>query len=141
MPRFVDCNEVIDIRAEWWGEKETATIRKFNYGDRQYLAGQAVRVGIATGDGTGKAITDIEIGEMNLALIERGLVGWTDPDGEEMEVTRAAIEALTDEDGDFILGEIRAFNPRRRRGADEAANFPGGPGGGVPERDGAAAGA
>ena len=141
MPRFVDCNEVIDIQAPWWGEKETATIRKFNYGDRQYLAGQAVRVGIATEDVAGTAITDIEIGEMNLALIERGLVGWTDPDGEEMEVTRAAIEALEDRDGDFILGEIRKFNPRRRRGADEQANFPGGPGGGVSKRDGAAAGA
>ena len=138
MPRFVDVNEVIDIQAEWWGKKETATIRKFNYGDRQYLAGQAVRVGIATKDGAGEAITDIEIGEMNLALIERGLVAWTNPDGEPMEVTRAAIEALTDKDGDYILGEIRKFNPRRRRGADEQANFPGGPGGGDQERDGTA---
>ena len=137
MPRFVG-DETKAVHAPWWGKKETATIRKFNFGDRQYLAGQALKVGIATGDGAEKAITDIELGEMNLALMERGLVAWTDPAGGPLEVTREAIEALTDEDGDYILKEIRKFNPRRRRGADEQANFPGGPGGGDQERDGAA---
>jgi len=140
MPRFVG-DETKVIRAPWWGEKETATIRRFNFGDRQYLAGQALKVGIATGEGTGKAITDIELGEMNLALIERGLVAWTDEDGKEMEVTRLAIEALTDADGDYILREIRAFNPRRRRGADEQAGFRGGSGDGDQERDEPAAAA
>lgn len=139
MPRFVG-DETKVVQAPWWGEKETATIRRMNYGDRQYLAGQAVRVGIAGEDGQRETIGELALGEMNLAILERGLVAWTDPDGEGMPVTRSAIEALEEDDGDFILKEIRAFNPRRQRSPEEQAGFRDRPGGGDQERDGAAAG-
>ena len=141
MPRFVDKNETKVIRAPWWAEKEIAVIRKFSYGDRQYLVGETVRVGMVSRDGqTEDAVGEMALGQMNLAMIERSLVIWMNPDGEEMPVTREAIEALAEDDGDFILKEIRALNPRRQRSPDEQEKFRDRPGGGDQERDGVAAG-
>jgi len=128
----VSDSETREIQASWWGEKETCTIRKFNYGDRQWLAGKTVSMGIRSGsyaDGqvvaeeSEGAVTDILIGEMNLALLERGVVQWTDADGVGVPVTRAAIESLTEQDADFILSEITALNPRRTRSKDDQATF------------------
>jgi len=143
MPSFVSVSETRQIKAPWWGEKESCTIRRFNYGDRQWLAGQTVSVEIKPGsyaggsvaveaDGDG-AVTDVLIGEMNLALLERGVVEWTDAEGNGLPVTRASIEALTEQDADFILGEIAALNPRKTRSKDEQATFRGVAGSGATE--------
>jgi len=140
MPRFVSESETREIQAPWWGETETCTIRKFNYGDRQWLAGKTVFVGIRPGsyaDGqvvveeSEGTVTDVLIGEMNLALLERGVAQWTDADGVGLPVTRAAIESLTEQDADFILSEITALNPRRARSKDDQVTFRGKPGGGA----------
>ena len=143
MPSFVSKSETRQIRAPWWGEKESCTIRRFNYGDRQWLAGKTVSVGIKPGayaggnvvaeaDGDG-AVTDVLIGEMNLALLERGVAEWTDSEGNGLPVTRGAIEALTEQDADFILSEISALNPRRERSRTEQATFRGAAGDGATE--------
>jgi len=133
MSRFIDSSDVKVIQAEWWDEGETVTIKRFSYGDRQRLAGLATRAGtkLETGDAI---ITDVYVGRMNLAILEVGIVEWTLQDeGKVVKLNRQAIERLTDEDGDFILGEIQAFNPRRRRSAEEQEFFRGGAGAGAAE--------
>lgn len=132
MPSFVG-DETKVIQAPWWGPDEAATIRRMNYGDRQYLAGQAIRVGITGEDGRREQIGELALGEMNLAIIERGLVSWTDEEGKELPVTRDRIEALDELDGEFILGEIKAFNPRRQRSPENQSKFRDRSGGGDSE--------
>ena len=127
MPRFVDSSDKKTIRAEWWEERETCTIRRFNYGDRQYLAGKTVEVGLGAGD---ERITHIQLAEMNLATLERAIAEWTDETGAALPVTREAIERLTEDDANFILEEIRGMNPSRRRTAEEQETFRGAAGGG-----------
>jgi len=123
MPSFVSEVEHKTIQAEWWEEKEVCAIRRFGYGDRQYLAGQTVQVGIAPGGKKEDAIADVAIGRMNLAILERGIVSWTGPDGAALPVTAERIAALREKDAEFILAEINTWNPRRRRTAEEQATF------------------
>lgn len=130
MPRFVEDSDVKEIRAEWWDEGETVTIRRFNYGDRQALASAAVKVGV---DGEGGVLTDVVVGRMNLEILNRGIKRWTlkRADGRVANLNGRSIEALTDEDAEFILAEINAFNPSKRRPAEEQATFRGAGGGGA----------
>jgi hypothetical protein len=80
-----------------------------------------------------EAVTSVQIEEMNLAVLERGIVSWTDENGAALPVTRADIERLAERDGDFILAEIRELNPRRRRTEEEQEFFRGADGGGAAE--------
>jgi len=135
MGRFVE-HETKVITADWWDEGETVTIKRFAYGDRQRLAGVAYKVGfVQQGDGSQQEFSaDIAIGEMNLAILEIGIVAWTlkSSAGKVTPLRRSAIERLQDEDAEFILREINAFNPsKKRRTADEQANFRGGGGDGA----------
>lgn len=131
MPRFVDESQTKTIQADWWSEKETCTIRKFNYGDRQYLAGQTVYVGLVPKDGSDGSFDkeDIEgegsilIDRMNLAILERGIKSWTDEEGSPIPVTLKMIESLTEKDADFILSKINEMNPRRQRTEEEQETF------------------
>jgi hypothetical protein len=154
MPSFV--NETKVIAAPWWAKDEsgspleTCTIRKFAYGDRQYLAGETVRVGIKVGGGAahlqdaqsrsknerlnerhgekpangqhGEKAT-VLVGRMNLAILERGIVSWTDPQGQKVPVTADGIAQLDSKDADFILAEINAYNPRQRRSEEDQEKF------------------
>jgi hypothetical protein len=142
MPSFV--NETKVIAAPWWAKDEsgspleTCTIRKFAYGDRQYLAGETVRVGISVADRSqttggrsknerlndqhGEKAT-VLVGRMNLAILERGIVSWTDPQGQKVPVTADGIAQLDSKDADFILAEINAYNPRQRRSEEDQEKF------------------
>ena len=126
MPRFVDDSQRRVISAPWWGEEENCTIKKFAYGDRQYLAGQTVRVGLGVDGVSEDEVGEVQIDRMNLAILERGIVRWTDEDGEPIPVTRKAIERLEEQDAEFILAEIQELNPRRTRTEDEQGSFRGG---------------
>jgi len=133
MPRFVDDSERKVIQADWWGEKETCTIRRFNYGDRQYLAGQTVRVGLRPGQDTSDVMGDVQVEQMNLAILQRGIVEWTDEKGNAVPVTMKMIQQLEEEEADFILGEINELNPQSARTKEEQASFRGDAGNGVEE--------
>jgi hypothetical protein len=122
MPRFVDDRETVDVQAPWWGEKEFCTIKRFNYGDRQHLAGQSIAMGINPED-EGSAVADVLIDRMNLAILERGIVRWTDESGESIPVTRTKIERLEEKDAEFILHEIQTLNPRKRRSPEAQESF------------------
>jgi len=124
MPRFVDQSETQEIQASWWAEKETCTIRRFNYGDRQWLAGQTVALGVRPGDDE-NALADVQIDRMNLAILERGIVRWTDDEGRSLPTSRAMIKRLTEEDAEFILSAINELNPRRKRSEADQATFRG----------------
>lgn len=135
MGRFVDYETKV-IHAEWWDEEETVTIKRFAYGDRQKLASVAYKVGFTQqDDGQGPQFSaDVAIGEMNLTILELGIAAWTlkSAAGKAVPLRRSAIERLQDEDAEFILREINAFNPsKKRRTADEQANFRGGGGDGA----------
>jgi hypothetical protein len=143
MPRFI-IDETKEIQAPWWDEDETVVIKKFSYGDRQKLAGSAVRIDLVdSGNGKPEALTDVQVATMNLAILELAIVDWTfrhPTTGKKIPVRRQWIEALSEEDGDFILAEINAYNPRRKRSKEEQASFRGAGRGGVPGGDGAPAG-
>jgi hypothetical protein len=132
MPSFVSESETKEIQAPWWDPKETCTIRRFSYGDRQWLAGKTMSIGTKpdTGD---SAVADVLIAQMNLAILERGIVRWTDADGQALPVTSQMIEQLTEKDAEFILTEINTLNPRQARSEDEQATFRGGAGDRVTE--------
>lgn len=125
MPRFVSDSDHTTIQAPWWAEKEVCVIRRFAYGDRQYLAGQTVSVGIDPSGGVQDSIADIEIERMNLAILERGIVSWTDAEGQDMLATAEAIAALEEDDAGYILAEINTLNPSKRRSPKDQERFRG----------------
>jgi hypothetical protein len=141
MPSFVNSSDenYKVIHADWWAKRddgaplEICTIKKFSYGDRQYLAARTVRVGVAPGGGAADADAEVLIGEMNLAILKRGIVRWTDPKGRPVPITVAQVEALEERDAEFILQEINDFNPRKTRSPEEQDKFRGGTGNGNPE--------
>ena len=120
MPRFVSTDDTLDIHAEWWAEKETATIRRFNYGDRRYLAAQTMKVGSKPGEA---GISELQIERMNLAILERGLVRWTDEDGKRATLSPKTIKALESRDAEFMLAEINEFNREEERTPEEQDDF------------------
>jgi len=130
MPRFVEDSDVKEVRAEWWDEDEAVTIRKFSYGDRQALAGVAIKVGVTDEGGLQR---NLVVERMNLEILNLGIKRWTlkRSDGKVANLNRKSIEALTDEDAEFILAAINAFNPSSRRSAEEQATFRGADGGGA----------
>ena len=136
MPRFITDNDVKVIHAPWWEDGETVTIKKLTYGDRQRVGKAAIRLKVnAKGD-----LGDTELGDVNLTLLEIGVVSWTftRPDnGKPLPVSRAWLEKLSEEDGDFILSEINAFNPTPKRSDAEQEEFRGADRDGGEERDSA----
>lgn len=120
MPRFISTDDTLEIHAEWWEEKETATIRRFSYGDRRWLSGQTIRVGSKPGD---EQITELQIERMNLAILERGLVRWTDEEGNRATLSPKTIGALTSSDAEFILEQINELNREEERAPEEQDAF------------------
>lgn len=132
MPRFISESDVKTIRADWWDEDEAVTIKKFSYGDRQKLAGAAVKMNIENE----RRISEVQIAEMNLMILQIGIVSWTFTrpyNDKAVPVSRHWIEQLDPKDAEFILGEINALNPSIERSADEQEEFRG------TDRDGAEA--
>ena len=133
MPRFVSNDETKVIRAPWWDEDETVTIKRLTYGDRQKVSKAAVRMRF---DGDGKPL-DTELGDINLTIMQLAIVSWTftrAETGKPVPCNRFWFERLTEEDGDFILSEINAFNPTPQRTEAEAEEFRGVGGDGDPEQ-------
>lgn len=123
MPRFVDVDAVQEIQAPWWSEKETCSIKRFTYGDRQFLASNTIQMGLKIEDMS--AITDVLVGRMNLAILERGIASWTDAKGVKLPVTKGKISRLEEKDAEFILAAITELNPSESRSAEEQETFPG----------------
>ena len=116
MGRFV-VDEVKVIRASWWDDGEEVTIRRFSYGDRTRISTASNRMERerdADGQLTGKMLVTLDLEALNLTMLLRGIASWTlkGPDGKALPVTREWIERLRNEDGEFILAEIEAFNER-----------------------------
>ena len=139
MSRFVNAEETDEIRAPWWAEGETVTIRRLSWADRLYIQKRSTVVGAENGDGTRSVLVDLEA--FDLALMERGIVAWTlrappveGHGGEEAGIAPLTVEMfgrLTAEDGQFISDAINALNPRRS--ATEQAGFRAGAGDGAAE--------
>jgi hypothetical protein len=131
MGRFVGRDEVREIRAPWWEEGETVTIRRLSYLDRREVAGESTRT-VTEEDGATRVTMDLAA--LDRALLAHGIAGWTlkGADGQTMQLNAGAIEQLREEDGEFILQEIGAFNPRRT--VAEQAVFRGAAGSGAAEQ-------
>lgn len=122
MPRFVTAADTKEIRAPWWDTDETVTIKKLTYGDRQTIQKASARMSV-TAEGS---FDEIALGDVNLVIMEVGVVSWTfvrPETGKPVPCTRRWFERLTEEDGDFILAEINAFNPPPRRTEAEVDEF------------------
>lgn len=123
MPRLVSKTDTMTVKAPWWGENEHAVLRRFAFGDRQALTGAYMRVGGQMADDDLPIEAQVDIEQMNLAILLRGIVSWTDADGQPMAVDKATVSALEERDATYLLGEINAFNPRAQRTEDDQANF------------------
>lgn len=130
------------IQAPWWDEDEQVIIRRFGWGDRQELIQAAVTVDLGNVP-TNVQINDVQVGAMNLRIMELGIQSWTlkGPGGKIVPVTKKWIYDLSEPTGNFILREINDFNPRRSRSAKEQANFRGAGGDGAAEQQRATSGA
>ena len=109
--------------ASWWDLDEEVTIRRFSWGHRQSLANRYVEV-TATMEGDEPGVkTQMFLGNMNLAIVEAGVVSWTlkDEEGRVLPLDTETIYELPEEDGEFILGEINALNTRRSK--EEQVSF------------------
>ena len=117
MGRFVSAGDTKTVRATWWDEDEEVVIKRFSYGDRQRLAGEATRVGLVgeAGEGPREFATDVQVERINLSILELGIVRWTlkGEGGKVVPLNRKWIYRLKEEDAEFLLGEINALNPRR----------------------------
>jgi hypothetical protein len=113
MGRFVEASEVREVRAGHWDEGETVTIKRFSFGDRQFLMGAAM--GDSARLHKGDVAVSVDIEHMNLAILERGIARWTlkRADGSVAPLNKESIASLTERDAEFILGEIQAYNPSR----------------------------
>jgi hypothetical protein len=132
MPKFVGAKERKTIAAPWWAKREDGTvlewveIRRFGYGQRQRLVDAAVKAGlVAKPDGSGDEISvgELALGSMNLEILRLGVTRWTDDEGVIIPVTADGIAMLTEQDAEFILQEINAFNPQERRSAPAQESF------------------
>jgi len=112
------------IQADWWDEDEQVVIRRFTWGDRQELIQAAIDTDIVDGQ---PRINEMQLGRMNLRIMELGIKSWTlkGPEGKVVPPSRNWIYRLDEETGNFILREINAFNPRRGRSAEEQISFRG----------------
>jgi hypothetical protein len=111
MGHFVEATEVREVRAPDWDEGETVTIKRFSFGDRQFLMGAAM--GNSARVQKGDVAVSVDIEHMNLAILQRGIVRWTlkRADGSIAPLNKESIASLTERDAEFILGEIQRYNP------------------------------
>ena len=124
MPQWITDSDIKVVSAPWWTKDqdgdpiETATIKRFSYGDEQWLAEQSVKVGINADE---TRMATVAIGRMNLAILERGIAKWTDTEGKSVQVSPRSIKLLTKRNAEFLLREIAAFN--RPEDAEAQDNF------------------
>ena len=115
MGRFVEASEVREARAEWWEPGETVTVKRFSFGDRQYLMAAAMgdSARVKKGDAAGDVSVSVRIEHMNLAILKRGIARWTLKlaDGSTAPLTAEVIASLREQDANFILKEISDYNP------------------------------
>lgn len=130
MPHFADECQTKTIRADWWGENESVTIRKIPYGASEKMEADATSIENLP---DGERLVKLNLATLRLLRTHAGIVEWTFGP----PVTLKNVERLLPEDGEFIYSEIMAFNGRRS--AEEQEAFPGGTG--DPAEGGQAAGA
>jgi len=123
MARFVGAEDGKEIHAPWWENGETVEIRQFSYMDRRRIATRAVRM-VPYPDGSTRA--EVDMAALDQTMLEMGIARWTLTDGQGAPVSLdpGAIGRLSEADGEYILGEIAALNPRRS--AEQQGQFRGG---------------
>lgn len=106
--RFSDASTTKDIKAEWWGEDDVVTIKKFSYGQQQDIAGKSLKISASIDD----VRTDVNMQTINKETLLMGIKSWTftDPSGKPMAVTKQGVFKLNPEDAEFILAEIQEYN-------------------------------
>jgi len=130
---FVDDQDVKTIRAPFFKDGEEVVIRKFSYGARQALAGAYIKVKADWGSeearerkatpakagrrrkrrDRAKVEGEFLLGEMNIAILDRGIKSWIlfDRKGKEVRLSKRTIADLTEPYAEYILEEINDFNP------------------------------
>ena len=118
MGRFEVQTEV--IHADWWDKGEEVVIKERTWADDQKLASLSLaEKGIRLKDaGELKRIvenTTLDLAAMNAHMMLLSIQSWTftDGNGAPAPITRASIEQLSREDGEFIMEAIVALNPQR----------------------------
>ena len=108
------------IRADWWDEGETVTIRKLSWSDVQTIFGKSAEVQ----NSGSQAQVSFRIDSYNKEILKRGIKAWTflGENGVPVPITDDFLNLLSAEDGNFIQKEISEFNPEMGRSVEQG-NF------------------
>ena len=119
MSHFITDADRKEIRADWWADGETVTIKLFTYVDKQRIFERSL-VGPPVQDAEGNARFRIDSALHAESTLVLGIVDWT------FETEEGPIPcdsehkcALNNRDGLFIYGEIQAYNEERDAQASE----------------------
>ena len=101
--------ERIPIGDDWIEVRRTLT-----YGDRKYAQGRATAGGYTYKQGNrrrgqeGETTAHFNVGEYNLALLERMITGWSES---TVPISREKIEELPERTVDLLMAKIDEWNP------------------------------
>lgn len=113
-----DTTKVAQIQAPWWDAGEVALIREVvTHGDRKAMIKNMIQARMEqSGAGAGQQTMDLNfrVEEVQAAMILTMAKDWTlkDVHGKKLPLALASIEALADEDVEFIVSEINRRNPQ-----------------------------
>ena len=121
MSRFVTENDVREIRASWWDEGESVTIRRYTIAQRDAMHAEILKIAGRVG-----GLTEIEVKAAQVPILLAGIRSWTfkeldEADAKTAPVNRHWIGQMSGEDADFIADAIRKLNPGRT--AEEQEKF------------------
>jgi hypothetical protein len=98
----------VTIKAPWWAETETATIRGYIGGyDKKRIAAAGYKV-LANASSPQQAGVELQMHEGELTKLELGLIGWTlqYDDGTAIPCDREHMALLDERDQTFILDQL-----------------------------------
>ena len=115
-----DTTLVAQIQAPWWDAGEVCLIREVvTHGDRKAMIKNMIQARMEQGsnaEGVPQQAMDLNfrIEEVQAAMILTMTRDWTlrDVHGKKLPLSLTSIEALADEDVEFICGEIDKRNPQ-----------------------------
>lgn len=122
------------IRADWWDEGESVTIKQFTFAERQTINASfnlEMKMQVPDGRRRGRRnrsrdevqemLTQMDMSHHNQLILQMGIVDWTftNGNGQLLPVTDKNIRALRDDYANFILDEIDDFTTPRDEDEEE----------------------
>jgi len=111
-----DTTKVEQIQAPWWDSGEVVLIREVvTHGDRKAMIKNMIQARMEQGSDAQQTMDlNFRVEEVQAAMIITMAKDWTlkDRAGKQLPLTLDSINALADEDVEYIVGEINRRNPQ-----------------------------